>query len=198
MKKLILAFILTGCGEPFSTTLFHAADAPDAGDVVDAPQATGGAPSSGGAASTGGSGTGGHVVSAGGASTGGAVSSTGGAPQATTGGSPSTGGSDVGDAGCAPVTHDNGLGQTWQDCVPSGTYDTSQAKKACEAWCDTNGCAGACFTASFCGVEYMTGQSGSGVSTVMTGWAWKAPHAGNVADIDPITQVSCVPSGTWR
>lgn len=38
------------------------------------------------------------------------------------------------DAGCTPVTHDNGLGQTWQDCVPRDTYDEAEAMAACRAW----------------------------------------------------------------
>jgi hypothetical protein len=35
--------------------------------------------------------------------------------------------------GCTPITHDNGIGQTWQDCVPLGTYNDAQAMMACKA-----------------------------------------------------------------
>jgi len=38
-----------------------------------------------------------------------------------------------GAGGCSIVTHDNGLGQMWQDCAPRGTYNVDQATKACEA-----------------------------------------------------------------
>lgn len=37
------------------------------------------------------------------------------------------------DMACTQYTHSNGLGQTWTDCVPLGTYNDTQAKKACIA-----------------------------------------------------------------
>ena len=96
--------------------------------------ATGGAVGPGGSPSSGGAGTGGSTggsPSTGGTGTGGGSggTSTGGA--LNSGGTPGSGG--VADAGCTPVPHDNGLGQTWQDCVPLGTYNQSQAVKACKA-----------------------------------------------------------------
>ena len=40
----------------------------------------------------------------------------------------------VPDMACSPqYTHSNGLGATWTDCVPLGTYNNAQALKACEA-----------------------------------------------------------------
>jgi len=120
----------------------HAGGAPGTGGA-----GTGGSPSTGGVVGSGGSSATGGAVGPGGApSSGGAGTggSTGGAPGS--GGSPGTGGGSGGapnsggtpgsggvvDA-CTPVTHDNGLGQTWQDCVPLGTYNQSQAVKACKA-----------------------------------------------------------------
>jgi hypothetical protein len=38
----------------------------------------------------------------------------------------------VDDSGCS-IVHDNGVGQTWTDCVPLGTYNIEQAMKACAA-----------------------------------------------------------------
>lgn len=40
------------------------------------------------------------------------------------------------------ITHDNGQGQTWQDCVPLGTYNGTQASNACAAY---TGNLGSCF-----------------------------------------------------
>lgn len=34
---------------------------------------------------------------------------------------------------CALVMHDNGIGQTWQDCIPLGTWNQTQAMAACRA-----------------------------------------------------------------
>jgi hypothetical protein len=37
------------------------------------------------------------------------------------------------DGGCQPVTHNNGFGQTFVDCVALNTHDETQAHKACLA-----------------------------------------------------------------
>lgn len=107
--------------------------------------ASNGGDSHGGASSTGGardasvssggwSGSGGGGSSGSGGTSSGAVSGSGGSPSS---GGASSGGSAGSDAGvveaCALVTHDNGLGQAWKDCVPLGTYNVEQAMKACEA-----------------------------------------------------------------
>src|SRR5271155_3117350 len=53
---------------------------------------------------------------------------------------------------CTPVTHSNGVGQTWTDCVPLGTYNETQAMKACAAVYD--GDAGTCIPmSSWCGAN---------------------------------------------
>ena len=88
---------------------------------------TGGASGTGGAHASGGTG---------GTSMGGAVNA---------GGAIGVGGTDV----CStPITHDNGTGQTWQDCVPAGTYNEDQAMKACHA-----------SFATMCTVEYGCGAT---------------------------------------
>jgi hypothetical protein len=45
-------------------------------------------------------------------------------------------GNDAGGCGCgsACAVHSNGVGQTFEDCVPSGTYDAPQALRACAAF----------------------------------------------------------------
>jgi hypothetical protein len=70
----------------------------------------------------------------------------------STGGAISTGGV-LGSGGlvdaCALVTHNNGRGQTWQDCVPLGTINDAQAVKACQASSATG-----CAASSSCGPCY--------------------------------------------
>src|SRR5262249_28039875 len=44
------------------------------------------------------------------------------------------GGGGNADLGCPPVTHFDGLGDVWYDCVPLGTQDATQVYKAANAW----------------------------------------------------------------
>ncbi len=88
-------------------------------------------------------GSGGAPVAAGGSTTvgSGGATGTGGSTTAGSGGAFATGGATssggvIGSGGsvaCTLVTHTNGVGQTWQDCVPLGTWNESQAMKACVA-----------------------------------------------------------------
>jgi hypothetical protein len=55
------------------------------------------------------------------------------------------------DAPCTTYTHSNGMGQTWTDCVPLGTYDEVQAAKACEAYVAVMG--------GQCGADCIAGYS---------------------------------------
>jgi len=50
------------------------------------------------------------------------------------GGGGGGGGGGPSDLGCAPVTHFDGLGDVWYDCVPLGTQDATQVYKAANAW----------------------------------------------------------------
>jgi hypothetical protein len=42
-------------------------------------------------------------------------------------------------SGCQ-ITHDNGIGQSWYDCVAYGTHTQAQATKACEAYAGSGEC----------------------------------------------------------
>lgn len=137
----------------------------------------------GGEHSAGAGGTGG--VDVGGA---GGIGGVGGASDGGTGGS----------AGCELVTHENGLGQTWEDCVELGTYDTAQAFAACEAWwCAANGgCvsdppANVCYTASACGEIAVLGTNGAGTYAAwsrLNGSVWLTDALGG----------GCIWTATWR
>ena len=146
MKRILLAvvFLCSACGgESFTSS--ELVGTPDLGfDGGPGGATAGGAGGEvgfdggvGGAAT---GGAGGSVdFDSGGAASGGALgaggvsSGTGGVIGA--GGAQGSGGA-VGTGGvvaCALVTHDNGIGQTWTDCAPLGTYNETQAMKACKA-----------------------------------------------------------------
>jgi hypothetical protein len=124
MKILLLCVMfLAGCGGSSFTS--RGAEEDGGPPLVE----TGGAPSDDDAGAP-------VVTGSGGApGTGGATPGTGGATP--TGGSPSTGGvapaGTGGSPACTPVTHTNGLGSTWQDCAPLGTYNEAEAMRACKA-----------------------------------------------------------------
>jgi hypothetical protein len=210
MKRLLaLIVFLSGCsGGDFTSGLFNGVDSPDAGEAHtdSAPFLAGGAPGSGGA-----SGSGGVVAATGGApeldaghGTGGS-SQTGGAPNyggspgtggvVSTGGTVGTGGAVV-DAGCALVAHDNGVGQTWQDCIPLGTYGSEQATKACKA-------SGAprCVLSTFCGAQgsEICGQDAAGAHTYAGCWGYDGDVAGRFTDTPAVCPVDDASStGTWN
>ena len=121
----------------------------DSGGLTEGSSGFGSSTSSGGASSSGGSSSGngssgsssGSVSSSGGSSgsSSGSASSSNGSSSSTGGGSSSGGFDVVVDAGpCdgGPLyTHQVGVdGLTWQDCVPTGTYNSTQAVAACEAY----------------------------------------------------------------
>lgn len=134
MKNLLLlCALLVGCGGGSFTSSLGAEEDGGGLPTVDTGASLGGAPSDDDAGAP--VATGGQLGSGGSPGTGGVSPGTGGAT--LTGGSPSTGGvAPAGTGGlpaCAPVTHSNGLGSTWQDCVPLGTYNEVQATRACKA-----------------------------------------------------------------
>ncbi len=87
-----------------------------------------------------------------------------------------SGGSNIEDAGgCELVTHDNGLGQTWQDCEPLYTFNLDQALKACEASSAT-----ACFGTERCGVGEVRGLIGD-AGAFFAEWGYEGFAAGLVA-----------------
>ncbi len=206
MKRMILlvvALVLAGCGgSEFGDEIFQNTG----GDGNGGETSTGGAmvgtggsssQSTGGfagqdaqtEAGTGGNETGGATSDG---STGGATE-TGGASQggatASSGGVAATGGA----TGCTLVTHDNGLGQTWEDCVPLGTYTQAQATKACEAWCAAVGCITSCWAGGACGQSVMRGE----ISGTDRGWDWSGINIGSAVSISS-TEDSCAVIGTWN
>ena len=98
------------------------------------------------------------------------------------GGADGTGGSggsvtapDAGGDACVLVTHSNGLGQTWQDCTPLGTYNEEEALKACKASVSTQ-----CFVLQVCGdpLYLMRGYNVNGVP--VGNWGYGGPNSGHV------------------
>jgi hypothetical protein len=183
MKNAIFAvvLVLAGCsGESFTAGKLDpvVTDAdPTADSGVDAVTSTGGQPNSDAdsGSSAGGASSGGAPTATGGAlgSTGGIVGTGGtkGSGGSSSGGSPATG-SVTGTGGavdaCTLVTHDNGVGQTWQDCVPLGTYNEGQAMKACKA----SGAA-MCLTSERCGVGVYEVQGFNADRSHLTGeWGY--------------------------
>lgn len=186
MKSTIFAAFLIGCGGGSFDSSFGGSLHDDAGDAE--PSSSGGAAgiaseageaASGGRTEAGDAGSGGSLEADAGS---GGASSSGGAPSAggavatggvTTGGAPAAGGA----LPCELVTHDNGYGQTWQDCVPYGTWNLEQAMKACEASGAT-----LCFQhLNTCGVgEWVHGREGGK-------WGYSGAYAGTtncqVADL---------------
>lgn len=211
MSKLALVsvLLLAGCGgSSFSsaTDLLATDGGPiehDSGPVnaADSGTSTGGSTSSGGA-SSGGAETVSHddgSVSSGGSivsGSGGIVSGTGGIVSSGgatgSGGAPSSGGASNsgGSGGCALVTHDNGLGQTWQDCVSLGTRSYDEATKACRAYCAVQPCVHTCVqdttSHSFCG-EPLAGVIGG------EGQTWYIDGT-----VKELTGAACDQLGTWN
>lgn len=103
--------------------------------------------------------------------------------------------SEDADAGCALVTHDNGLGQTWQDCTPTGTHTQDQAMQACTAYCATNACT--CGQSNLCGSDPgVTAQIGIGSPIVAIIWS---TQGGNVVDVrNGNPSFTCTVAGTWN
>lgn len=157
---LVVAFVLAGCGgDPFTGFDAVALDA-----RIETDGGLGGAPG-GGAGGSGGaidvdSGVG---INSGGSSSGGASSASGGVSAAT-----------GGTATCALVTHNNGLGQTWQDCVSLGTYNETQATKACKASVSVQ-----CVILDYCGGYTMRGYDVAGM--FIAEWGYGGTTGGHVA-----------------
>jgi hypothetical protein len=78
---------------------------------------------------------------------------------------------------CTPVLHSNGLGQSWTDCVPLGTYNEAQAKKACWA------AVGPASAMSLCNV---TPSCNEAVFYAVGIWSYAGATAGYVSSM-PVT-----------
>ncbi len=89
---------------------------------------------------------------------------------------------------------------SWTDCVPIGTYNQAQAKKACAAMGAT-GCAVDTALQALCGHPdggFLSGQAASTISSGTTtwGWAWTVAAGGGLG-----WQMSagvCYTSGSWN
>jgi len=179
----VLALLVTACGgESFSA--FGTPEEADGGTQDAVAEIDSGAGGSGGAtvaasggstaqetdsgASTGGVSTGGATGATGGATSTGGTTATGGVTN--TGGATATGGT----TSCALVTHSNGIGQTWQDCVALYTYDKDQATKACEA----SGAA-ICSPSQNCGPLEITGYTAN-FGQVVGRWGYSSSFSGLV------------------
>lgn len=66
------------------------------------------------------------------------------------------------------VTHDNGLQQTWKDCVPLGTYNQAQAMKACKASSATT-----CSPSTRCGSTVGEIQGWNADGSLLAEWGYE-------------------------
>ena len=102
------------------------------------------------------------------------------------GGSASDAAPEAGEAqACTLVTHSDGLGQTWQDCVALGTYDQAEAFRACVA----NG--GACVL-NACGAVCDIDPHSPGYCSC---WDYASPlagHVNNTANCTDPAKASCI------
>jgi hypothetical protein len=103
---------------------------------------------------------------------------------------------------CAPVTHSDGIGQTWQDCALLGTHDQAEAMAACQAnggtQCVANDCGGS-GSSAICDVDPHSPD-------YCSCWVYSGPLAGHVDNTAgcttavQATQASCGSSAsfTWQ
>jgi hypothetical protein len=105
--------------------------------------------------------------------------------------------------GAPLVTHQDGVGQTWTDCIPMGTYNSLQATKACVAYCTANTCDGGlsyCIpggSLSTCDDTLQVVTAFNTVTNEYVAWSWTAPYDGSLFEV-PKGQDSCLPTGTWN
>jgi hypothetical protein len=105
--------------------------------------------------------------------------------------------------GAAPCTvHSNGVGQTFEDCVPSGTHDETQALAACTAFTGTSA---SCTIQSCPGGGGGPGKSPPGQAACSTGasvcdcWTFSGAEAGLVQSMNSKKCDPCANGGTaWN
>jgi Dictyostelium (slime mold) repeat len=85
-----------------------------------------------------------------------------------------------------PVTHSNGLGQTWTDCVPLGTHTQTQATSACVA---STG------DASSCG-QFSCGTQSAAICSSTSCWEYSGSAQGHVSTSGGLCPTSNDP--TWN
>ena len=108
-----------------------------------------------------------------------ADSGPGGAEASSDGGSASDAAPEAGEAqACTLVTHSDGLGQTWQDCVALGTFDVTEGAAACAAH---DG--GACSGGWACDGQALFCVMGTGGSCAGPCWDYSGNRAGAVTSV---------------
>jgi hypothetical protein len=80
------------------------------------------------------------------------------------------------EAGCAHVTHMNGLGQNFVDCLPLKTYNITQAQKACAAY-DAGPCGTKTVSCVAGGTQTLECETTAGACAC---WAYSGTYAGLV------------------
>lgn len=95
---------------------------------------------------------------------------------------------------CLLFTHSDGIGQSWMDCTPPGTYDLAEAQAACMA--DSS----PCFQHSCTGGDQAVCNRDLAVTGYCTCWTYAGPDAGHV-NSEPCVDVAhayCGGSVTWN
>lgn len=119
-------------------------------------------------------------------------------PQSTPCMAPGYGRLQDGGCGCLPndacsrVDHNDGIGQTWTDCAPVGTYDAAQATSACDAaggkHCALNACGADAAASDVCSC---------GIASLgCVCWGFAGPGAGHVAS--STLEPQCAGPGDWK
>jgi hypothetical protein len=104
--------------------------------------------------------------------------------------------------GSRPTVHSNGMGQTFQNCAPSGTYNATQALEACAAFAGENA---SCTIASCAGPGDNAGRAAGEQAACSTGgsvcncWTFTGPNAGLVQSTNTTKCRPCANGGSsWN
>jgi hypothetical protein len=120
----------------------------------------------------------------------------------------SGGGGGAGDAAadapaldCTPhVVHDNGIGGSWTDCQPLGTYTVDEAMAACASAvgsdnCEAGGDACRGLTAGSVIADSVCAKTGGRYGDC---WVWSVPTVRPEAQPGQVTNAACLTAGTWK
>jgi hypothetical protein len=114
-------------------------------------------------------------------------------------------GGDAGCSGCGACTvHSNGVGQRFQDCMPNGTYNATQARAACAAFagdgasCTIQSCPGGAVGALLGGAKGNQAACSTGASACDC-WTFAGADMGLVQSASPHACEPCSKGGTeWN
>jgi hypothetical protein len=96
------------------------------------------------------------------------------------------------------TVHSNGIGQTFQDCAPRGTYNATQAREACSAF---TGKSASCTIESCSGLEKAADEQAacSTGSSICNCWTFAGIHVGLVQSADAKRCKPCADGGkAWN